>query len=46
MTHYKYIQLHLLDMPVDIIKHYKLRDIATPDGTIYCEVRQGMYGLP
>ncbi len=35
-----------MDMPADIIEHYKLRDIATPDGYIYCEIRQGMYGLP
>jgi hypothetical protein len=35
-----------LDMPEDVIEHYKLRDIATPDGYVYCEIQQGMYGLP
>jgi hypothetical protein len=38
--------LKLLDIPEDIIEHYKLRDIATLDGYIYCEIQQGMYGLP
>jgi hypothetical protein len=33
-------------MPEDVIKHYHLCDIATPDGYVYCEIRQGMYGLP
>jgi hypothetical protein len=33
-------------MPEDVIEHYKLRNIATPDGYVYCEIRQGMYGLP
>ncbi len=34
------------DMPDNIIKHYKLRNIVTPDGHIYCEIQKGMYGLP
>ncbi len=46
MSRYKYMRLKFLDMPEDIIEHYKLRDIATPDGYVYCEIRQGMYGLP
>jgi hypothetical protein len=35
-------------MPDDVIKHYNLRDKATPDGYIYCycEIQKGMYGLP
>ncbi len=33
-------------MPEDVIEHYKLRNIATPDGYVYCEIQQGMYGLP
>ncbi len=33
-------------MPEDVIAHYKLRDITTPDGHVYCKIRQGMYGLP
>jgi hypothetical protein len=46
MSRYKYMRLKLLDMPEDVIEHYKLRNIATPDGYVYCEIRQGMYGLP
>ncbi len=33
-------------MPEDVIEHYKLHDIATPDKYFYCEIRQGMYSLP
>jgi hypothetical protein len=40
------MRLKLSDMLEDVIEHYKLRDIATPDRYIYCEIRQGMYGLP
>jgi hypothetical protein len=46
MSRYKYMRLKLSDMPEDVIKHYKLHDIATPDGYVYCEIGQGMYGLP
>jgi hypothetical protein len=33
-------------MPDNVIEHYKLRDILTPDGHIYCKIKKGMYGLP
>ena len=33
-------------MPEDVIAHYKLNKIATPEGYIYCKIQQGMYGLP
>ncbi len=46
MTRYEYMRLKLLDMPEDMIKHYRLLNIATPDGYVYCKIRQGMYGLP
>jgi hypothetical protein len=46
MSRYKYMRLKLSDMPEDIIAHYKLLNIATPDRYVYCEIRQGMYGLP
>jgi hypothetical protein len=45
MSRYEYMQLKLSDMPNNVIAHYHLRDIATPDGYVYCEIRQGMYGL-
>jgi hypothetical protein len=40
------MQLKLSDMPDNVIAHYHLCDIAIPDGYVYCEIRQGMYGLP
>jgi hypothetical protein len=46
MSRYKYMRLKLLDMPEDDIAHYKLLNIATLDGYVYCEIRQGMCGLP
>jgi hypothetical protein len=45
MARYKYMQLRIADMPDNVIKHC-LRDKATPDGYIYCEIQKGMYGLP
>ncbi len=46
MVRYEYMWLKLADMPDDVIKHYKLRDVATPDGYVYCEICKGMYRLP
>ena len=45
MDWYKYIKLKLSALPVEIILEYKLLDIATPDGSVYVEVRKGMYRL-
>ena len=46
MKRYEYIKLKLATLPDEIIQEYKLKDIATPDGAVYVEVRKGMYGLP
>ncbi len=46
MARYEYMRLRLADMPKDVIAHYKLNEIATPDGYIYCKIQKGMYGLP
>jgi hypothetical protein len=46
MARYEYMRLQLADMPEDVIAHYKLNNIATPEGYIYCEIQKGMYGLP
>ncbi len=35
MTRYEYMQLILFDMLEDVIEHYHLLDIATPDGYVY-----------
>jgi hypothetical protein len=40
------MQLKLSDMLENIIAHYHLLNIVTPDGYVYCKIRQGMYGLP
>jgi hypothetical protein len=45
MARYEYMQLRIADMPEDVIEHYSLRDKATPNGYIYCEIQKGMYGL-
>ncbi len=42
MAWYEYMRLRLADMPKDIIAHYKLNNIATPDGYIYCKIQKGM----
>jgi hypothetical protein len=46
MAWYKYMRLKLSDILANVIEHYKLNDITTPDGYIYCEIQKGMYGLP
>ncbi len=46
MAWYKYMQLKIVDMPNNVIKHYHLTDLATLDGYIYCKIQMGMYGLP
>jgi hypothetical protein len=46
MAWYKYMHLKLFIMPEDVVKHYHLLNIASPDGPIYCGICQGMYGLP
>jgi len=33
-------------MPEDVIAHYKLNKIATPEGYICCKIQKGIYGLP
>jgi hypothetical protein len=46
MSRYEYMRLKLSNMPEDVIEHYHLLDIVTPDGYVYCKIRPGMYGLP
>jgi hypothetical protein len=45
MMRYEYMQLKLSDMPDNIIAHYHLRNIATPNRYVYCKICQSMYGL-
>ena len=46
LDRYEYICMNLSDFPDEVIEQYKLRDIATPDGSVFTEIRMGMYGLP
>jgi hypothetical protein len=45
MTCYEYMRLHHDIIPQEIFNQYKLKDITTPDGWVYIEIRRGMYGL-
>ncbi len=40
------MHLRIADMPDDVIKHYNLTDLATPDGYVFCEIQKGIYNLP
>ena len=42
----EYIRMKISDIPEEIIIEYKLRDLATDDGSIYIQANKGMYGLP
>ncbi len=42
----EFIQMKLSNIPDKVIKEYKLREKATPDGSIYIKAKRGMYGLP
>jgi hypothetical protein len=46
MPNPKYMHLGLEIIPNEIIDHYNLHDIVTPDSWVYIEIRKGMYGLP
>jgi hypothetical protein len=40
------MRLKLADIPEEIIEEYKLHEIVTDNGYVYCKIRKGMYGLP
>ena len=40
------MKLKLSNIPEEVIEHYNLRELATPDGYVYCKVTKGMHGLP
>ena len=42
----EFIRINLRNIPDEIIKEYKLKDIATANGSIYIRADRGMYGLP
>jgi hypothetical protein len=45
MARPEYIRVALKDIPTAIIKYYDLAAI-TINGSVYCEINKGMYGLP
>jgi hypothetical protein len=40
------MRLKLSHIPADMIEHYNIHEISTPNGYIYCEIQKGMYKLP
>ncbi len=46
MKRYEYMRIKITDIPEEIIKEYKLCEIVTQDGYIYCKIQKGMYCLP
>ena len=46
LKRWEYIKLKLSDIPAEVISEYNLMEKATKDGSVYVEVRKGMYGLP
>ncbi len=40
------MRIMLADIPEEIIEEYKLHEIFTDDGYVYCKIRKEMYGLP
>ncbi len=46
MKRFEYMWLKLDNIPEEIMIEYKLREIATEDGYVYCKIQKGMYGLP
>jgi hypothetical protein len=46
MKRYEYMQLKISEIQDKIIKKYKLNEIVTADGYIYCKIQKRMYGLP
>jgi hypothetical protein len=46
MKRYEYMPIKIADIPEEITKEYKLREIVTDNGYIYCKIWKGMYGLP
>lgn len=45
LKQYKYLKGRFCDLPEDVIKHYELTSKATPEGFVYVQVHNGLYGL-
>jgi len=46
LTRHEYVRLKLSDIPEEVIQEYRLQEKANADGSVYIEIRKGMYGLP
>ncbi len=46
LHHPKFIRVKLSNIPNQVIEEYKLREIATKNGSVYIKAKQGLYGLP
>ncbi len=46
ISQYEYFRMKLDLFPQDVINEYGLQNTIDTDGNIFCEVKQGMYGLP
>ena len=46
MERYEYMKIPIAQIPEEIINEYKLRNKVHTDGSVYIEIRKGMYGLP
>ncbi len=46
MSRYEYFKMKLELFPQDVINEYSLQNKVDADSNIFCEVKQGMYGLP
>ena len=46
MERYEYMKLKLSDIPDEIKREYRIHELVSSDGYVYCEIRKGMYGLP
>ncbi len=40
------MRIKFTDIPEEITKEYKLHEIVTDNGYIYCKIQKGMYDLP
>ena len=45
MANYQYMQIHLRDIPNEVVIEYSLLPIADSSGYIYVEIKKGMYGI-
>ncbi len=45
MERYEYMRLPLSIIPDKIVDQYSLKDLVTPDGWVYIEIRKRMYGI-